>query len=215
MTELVVFGAGGRAGRRTVDEARRRGLGVTAVVRDPARYPGLAADGVRVAAGDVTDAARVAELVAGHEAVVSAAAAYGPGSDPDAFFADSTRALLGAARSAGARRLLVVGLGALLPDAAGRPLLESPAIPAEALPFCRAHGAGLEILRTEGGDVDWLYLSPSGLFDEEGGRTGRYRVADHGGDLADRISYQDLAVALLDELAEPRHHRIHLAVTAG
>ncbi|TDC12902.1 NAD-dependent epimerase/dehydratase family protein [Streptomyces sp. 8K308] len=212
MTELVVFGAGGRAGRRAVAEARRRGFGVTAVVRDPARHPGLAADGVRVVAGDVTDAARVAELATGHEAVVSAAAEYGPGTDPDAFFADSTRALLAAARASGVRRLLVVGLGALLPDAAGRPLLDSPAIPPEALPFCRAHGAGLEILRTEGADVDWLYLSPSGLFDEDGERSGRYRVAAHG-DPADRISYQDLAVALLDEIAEPRHRGIHLAVT--
>ncbi|TDC62306.1 NAD(P)-dependent oxidoreductase [Streptomyces hainanensis] len=209
MSEMVVFGAGGRAGRAVVAEARRRGHGVTAVVRDPARYPELPAEGVRVVAGDVTDAARVAELVAGHEAVVSSAAVYGAGTDPDAFFRDSTRALLGAV---GDRRLVVVGLATLLPDAAGVPLLDSPVLPPESLPFCRAHGAGLEILRAEGGDVDWLYLSPSGLFDEEGPRSGRYRVADHG-DLGDRISYRDLAVALLDEVEVPRHRRTQLAVT--
>ncbi|WP_461031518.1 NAD(P)-dependent oxidoreductase [Streptomyces mayteni] len=213
MSEMVVFGAGGRAGRVVVAEARRRGHGVTAVVRDPARYPELSGEGVRVVAGDVTDAARVAELVAGHEAVVSAAVVYGAGTDPDAFFAASTRALLGATRAAGARRLVVVGLATLLPDAAGVPLLESPVLPPESLPFCRAHGAGLEMLRAEGEDVDWLYLSPSGLFDEEGARSGRYRVAAHG-DLGDLISYRDLAVALLDEVETPRHRRTHLAVTS-
>ncbi|WP_219510136.1 NAD(P)H-binding protein, partial [Nonomuraea ceibae] len=60
MSKYVIFGAGGRAGRQAVAEARGRGHQVTAVVRDPSRYTGPADDGVRVAAGDVTDAAAVA-----------------------------------------------------------------------------------------------------------------------------------------------------------
>ncbi|MEV1206649.1 NmrA family NAD(P)-binding protein, partial [Microbispora rosea] len=35
---IVIFGAGGRAGRQAVAEARRRGHRVTAVVRDPAGH---------------------------------------------------------------------------------------------------------------------------------------------------------------------------------
>jgi putative NADH-flavin reductase len=83
--------------------------------------------------------------------------------------------------------------------------------PAEFRSFCLAHDAGLEVLRTGGGEVDWLYASPAGDFDHGGGRTGAYRVARHG-DAADRLSYADFAVALLDEIETPTHHRIHLTV---
>ncbi|MDX2939630.1 NAD(P)-dependent oxidoreductase [Streptomyces ipomoeae] len=209
MSKTVVFGAGGRAGRQAVAEALRRGHTVTAVVRDPAKYPDLSADGVRVVAGDVTDAEAVTALVAGQDAVISAAVENG--SDPQAFFTDSSRALLGAVRKSGARRLVVVGTVALLHDASGARLLDSPVL-AEAREFCLGHETGLELLRAEGPDVDWLYVSPSGVFDEDGGRSGNYRVADHG-DWTDKITYEDLAVALLDEIERPAHHRVHLAVT--
>ncbi|WP_129839160.1 NAD(P)H-binding protein [Streptomyces sp. RFCAC02] len=213
MSGIVVLGAGGRAGRRAVAEAVRRGHEVTAVVRDPARAGELTGSPARIVAGDVTDAARVAELGAGQDALISAAAVYGPGTDPAAFFDASTRALLGAVRGDGPSRLVVVGLSAVLPDPEGRPLYLS-AEPGDVREFCRAHGRGLEILRSEGTDVDWLYASPAGDFDHGGTRTGRYRVAP-GAEPADRISYQDLAVALLDEVERPRHHRTHLAVAGG
>lgn len=67
-----------------VAEARRRGHDVTAVVREPARQNGLASDGVRVVAGDVTDAVSVAELAPGHDAAIHAVAVYGEGTDPGA-----------------------------------------------------------------------------------------------------------------------------------
>ncbi len=214
MSGIVVFGAGGRAGRRLVAEARRRGHEVTAVVRNPAEHAGLAADAAPVVAGDATDPAEVAAAAAGRDVVVSAAAVYGQGTDPDGFFTASSRALLAAARRPGVRRLVVVGLSALLRDGSGTPLLDSAGIPAEFRPFCLAHGAGLEILRAEGADVDWLYASPAGDFDHDGDRTGRYRVAETG-DMASRISYQDFAVALLDEIEKPLHHRVHVGFTGA
>ncbi|WP_052851756.1 NAD(P)-dependent oxidoreductase [Streptomyces avicenniae] len=223
MSGFVVWGAGGRAGRRAVAEARARGHEVTAVVRDPAAHADAFADdapgdgggragSVRLVAGDATDAARVAELTAGADVVISAAAVYGPGTDPDAFFTASSRALLAGVRAGGVRRLLVVGLASLLPGPEGRPLLETMGLPQEFMPFVLAHRKGLDVLRQEGADVDWLYASPAGDFDHDGVRTGRYGIAAHG-DPADRISYQDFAVALLDEAERPRHRHTHLAVT--
>jgi uncharacterized protein len=203
MSKIVVFGAGGRAGRQVVAEAGRRGHEVTAVVRDPARYADL-----ETVAGDVTDAGQVAALAKGHDAVISAAAVYGEGTDPDAFFVDSARALVGA----GVDRLIVVGLSALLSDESGTLLMDAPGFPAEFRSFCMAHRAGLDVLREEGTDLDWLYVSPTGDFDHDGSRSGRYRIADRG-DITDRISYADFAIALLDEVDNPKHHRRHLAVT--
>ena len=68
MSRIVVFGAGGRAGRAAVGEARQRGHQVTAVVRDPAKYGDLATDGVHLVAGDVTDVDSVARIGEGHDA---------------------------------------------------------------------------------------------------------------------------------------------------
>jgi uncharacterized protein len=212
MGRIVVFGAGGRAGRQAVAEARRRGHEVTAVVRDPARYNGLAGDGVRVAAGDVTSTADVAALAASHDAAINTAAVYGAGTDPGAFFTSSAHALVQGLRQAGVDRLVATGLSVLLPGPGGTRLMDTPGFPAEARPFCLAHAAGLEFLRRDGGTLDWVYVSPAGDFDHEGERTGRYDRREHG-DLAARISYADFALVLLDEAETPRHHRSHLAVT--
>ncbi|NUS10090.1 MAG: NAD(P)H-binding protein [Streptomyces sp.] len=212
MGSFVVFGAGGRAGRQVVAEARWRGHRVTAVVRDPARHPGLADGGVRVAGGDVTDAADVAALAAGHDAAISTAAVYGEGTDPGAFFPAAARALAAGLGRAGVPRLVTAGLASLLPGPDGTRLLDSPGFPAAFRPFCLAHAAGLDALRAEGAALDWLCVSPAGDFDHEGPRTGRYEVRPHG-DLAARVSYPDFALALLDESETPHHHRTHLAVT--
>lgn len=220
MARIVVFGAGGRAGRRAVTEARGRGHHVTAVVRDPARHPDLTdsapEEGLDVRAGDLTDASAVAALVAGQDAVIAAAAVYGDGTDPRAMFVDSAHALLGGLGRAGVGRLVVVGLSALLPDAAGVRLMDAPEFPAEFREFCLGHQAGFEVLRGygrgSGPGVDWLYLSPAGDFDHSGPRKGGYTVAAHY-DSAATLSYDDFAIALLDEIDTPRHHGVHLAVT--
>jgi uncharacterized protein len=208
----VIFGAGGRAGRHAVAEARRRGHDVTAVVRDSSRHGDLADGGARVATGDVTDEAGVAALAAGHDAAINAAAVYGAGTDPGAFFVGAARALVKGLRQAGVGRLVAVGLSTLLPGPDGTRLLDAPAFPAEFRPFCLAHAAGLEVLRTEGGALDWVYVSPAGDFDQAGERAGHYGIRDHG-DAEARISYADFALVLLDEAETPQHHRSHLAAS--
>ncbi|HWW11504.1 MAG TPA: NAD(P)-dependent oxidoreductase, partial [Brevundimonas sp.] len=59
-------------------------------------------------------------------------------------------------------------------------------------------------------DVDWTFFSPAALI-EEGPRLGRYRtggdqlVTDDNGD--SKISYADYAIAMVDELEQPKHSR--------
>ncbi|MFC6016412.1 NAD(P)-dependent oxidoreductase [Plantactinospora solaniradicis] len=211
MSRIVVFGAGGRAGRTSVAEARRRGHRVTAVVRDPARHPELAADGVHVEAGDVTDPDGVARLADGHDAAISAV--YDAGAEPGAFFTGAARALVDGLPKAGADRLIVVGLASLLADASGVALMDAPGYPQEYRSFFLGHAAGAAVFSTATTELDWLIVSPAGDFDHGGARTGRYRTAP--GDAASRITYPDFAIALLDEIDAPRHHRTHLGVEAG
>lgn len=196
---IVVFGAGGRAGRQAVAEAHRRGHQVTAVVRDPAGHSNLT--DVQVVAGDVTDAASIEQAAAGHDAAISAAVDLSV--SPHEFFTLSSRALATGLAKAGVRRLVMVGLASILPGASGAPLMDEPGYPNEYRSFYLGHAAGLEELRMC--DLDWAYMAPAGDFDHDGARSGHYRLAEHG-DPASRISYADFAIALLDEIEAPRHH---------
>ncbi|HEY3503606.1 MAG TPA: NAD(P)H-binding protein [Actinocatenispora sp.] len=209
MGSIVVYGAGGRAGRAVVTEARRRGYAVTAVVREPARHADLAAGGVRLVAGDVTDADAVAAAGRGHDAAVSAV--YDAVADQSTFFAAAGTALVTGLTAVGVPRVVSVGLASVLPTASGTPLMDTAGYPTGYRTFFLGHAAGTAALAA--GTLDWLVLSPSGDFDHDGHPTGRYRVAP--GDAAARITYPDFAVAVLDEIAAPAYHRTHVGVTSG
>ncbi|MET7419068.1 NAD(P)H-binding protein [Dactylosporangium sp. NPDC005555] len=219
MSDIVIFGAGGRAGRAITAEAHDRGHQVTAVVRDPDRHPDLTQDGVRVVRGDVRDRAATASIPRGHAAVVSAVT---PASSPDAlaalgpldeaFFTDAADALIDGLPRAGVRRLVVIGLFATLLGADGRPVHDDPAaFPAQLRPFALSHATGLDRLCTTGEALDWLVLTPPAGLDPSGPRLGRYRT---GGDTlpASGLSYADLSVAVLDEIETPTLHRTRVSI---
>ncbi|MFB6990274.1 NAD(P)-dependent oxidoreductase [Streptomyces sp. NPDC056178] len=208
MSKIIIFGAGGRAGRAAVGEALRRGHHVTAVVRNPAKYQDLEGAGVSVLAGDVTDRDGVAGLAVGHDAAITTT--YDPGAQPDVFFPAAARALLDGLPRAGVGRLVVVGLAATLETGDGTPLMDTPGFPQEYRPFCLAHAAGTAVLRASVTALDWLVVSPAGDFDQAGARSGGYSAAD--ANMASRISHSDLAIALLDEIDTPRNHRTHIGV---
>jgi putative NADH-flavin reductase len=211
MSKVAIFGAGGRAGRAALGEARRRGHQVTAVVRDPNRYGDLVADGVDLVAGDVTSVESVARVAAGHDAAISAV--YDAGAQPDAFFTGAARALVDGLTQAVVDRLIVVGLASVLATASGTSLMETPGYPREYRSFYLGHTAGVDVFRAAATELDWLVLSPAGDFDHRGPRTGRYRMA--AAEAASQVSYADFAIALLDEIDNPRHHRVHLGVESG
>ncbi|MFD4182722.1 NAD(P)-dependent oxidoreductase [Rhodococcus sp. NPDC058514] len=215
MSRIIIFGAGGRAGRRAVAEAVGRGHRVTAVVRDPARFPELADVGADLVSGDATSADSVAALAVDHDAAISAVARMDLGSSE--FYVAVTEALLDGLGRAGVDRLLAVGIGTVLETAPGVRVLDAPGFPAEAREFSLGHAAALEVLRGADTTVDWVMLAPPPVvLDEAAEPTGRYRIgggavlaADEG---ARAFSYADLAVALIDEVERARHSRELVAV---
>jgi uncharacterized protein len=215
MSKIVVFGAGGRAGRRAVTEAVARGHQVTAVVRDPAKYQGLVGDGVAVVAGDVTQADSVSMTAMGHDAAISAAARLDMPSQE--FYVGAAHALLDGLARAGVGRLLLIGIGTTLETEPGVLVHDAPGFPAEGRAFSLGHAAELDVLRTAGTEIDWLVLAPPPtILDGEAPRTGRYRIGGNqvlpADDGAAPFSYADLAVALVDEIETPKHHRTLTAV---
>ncbi|MFD7716588.1 NAD(P)-dependent oxidoreductase [Streptomyces sp. NPDC059814] len=212
-SRIVVFGAGGRAGRRAVAEAVARGHQVTAVVRDVAAYTGPTGDGVSVVAGDVTRADSVAEAAAGHDAAISAAGRMDvPSRD---FYVSAAHSLLDGLARAGVGRLVLIGIGSVLETAPGVAVHDAPGFPEEARAFSLGHSAELDVLRAAETDIDWLVIAPPPvMLDDEAPRTGRYRAGGEQvmADGAPSFSYADLAVALIDEIETPKHHRSLTAV---
>ncbi|WP_405700873.1 NAD(P)H-binding protein [Streptomyces sp. NBC_01383] len=216
-SRIVIFGAGGRAGRHAVAEAVSRGHQVTAVVRDVAKYGDLAGDGVSVVAGDVTRADSVAEVAAGHDAAISAAGRLDVPADE--FYVSAAHALLDGLGRVGVGRLVLIGIGTTLEVAPGVAVHETPGFPEEGLAFSLGHAAELDVLRAAETEISWLVLAPPPVFlDAEASRTGHYRIGGNqvlpAAEGETTFPYADLAVALIDEIETPKHHRSLTAVAA-
>jgi uncharacterized protein len=199
--EVAVIGASGRGGSRIVDELARRDHQVTAIARDPAKISAQA--NVTAVAGDLFDAG-FATLLSGHDAVVSAVH----------FSASDPRKLIEAVRAAGTKRYLVMGGAGSLEVAPGVRLIDTPAFPAIYKDEATKGAAFLDMLRAESG-IDWTFLSPPAVIDA-GSRTGKFRVGkdqllvDEQG--KSHISFEDFAVALVDEIERPQHSRQRFTV---
>ncbi|MFF4378672.1 NAD(P)-dependent oxidoreductase [Kitasatospora sp. NPDC001547] len=212
MSRIVIFGAGGRVGRAAVAEAVRRGHTVTAVVRDPGKYRELGTpDAVTVVRGDATDAESVAAVAAGHDAAVNASARLDLPAEE--YFTAAARALVEGLGRAGVGRLLVLGIATTLEVSPGVRVMDDPLFPAEYRLFSQGHVAEFELLRSAATDLDWLMVVPPMDLNAEAEATGRYRGAVGAVVGQGRISHADLAVALLDEIETPQHHRVQWAVS--
>lgn len=215
MSKIVVFGAGGRAGRRTVAEAVSRGHQVTAAVRDPAKYQDLAGEDVEVVTGDVTDAESVAKVAAGHDAAISTVARTDVPADE--FYSSAARALIDGLGQAGVSRLVVVGIGTVLEVEPGVAVHDTPGFPEEGRTFSLGHAAELDVLKEADTEVDWVVLAPPpAVLDDEADKTGNYRTGSDqmlpSPEDAPPFPYADLAVALVDEAETPKHSRALVAV---
>src|SRR5438874_8184197 len=107
MTVLVTGGTG-FVGPYVVHALRARELPVRALVREPARATRLAAWGVELATGDVTDPASLRAACEGVDTVVHLVAIIkGRPADFERVMAEGTRNVVSAAQEAGARRFVL------------------------------------------------------------------------------------------------------------
>ncbi|WP_313917740.1 NAD(P)-dependent oxidoreductase [Tahibacter sp.] len=205
---VVLFGATGKTGSRLLQELVTRGHTVTASARDVSKLSASSAHDVRQ--DDLSDAGRIAETIRGAGAVISA---YAPPADDTDQLVGVTQRQVDAVRRAGVARLLVVGGAGGLNVAPGVSLIDSGHLPAPYLPIARSHVKALDVLRTS--NVDWTYLAPAAFF-EPGERKGRFRlgtdelITDANGE--SRISMEDYAIALVDELEQGAHRKQRFSI---
>lgn len=243
--KIALIGATGYVGSRVLKQLLERGHQVTAIARRPeaiAPHPQLSPVGLDILPPDrlgvANDPDRVAQALAGHDAVISC---FNPGHDlvanPYLYrdVVEGTLAIIDGTKRAGVKRVLFLGGAGSLLTPNGRMLVddmdfftflitdppkgsfvpEGP--PVQDIP--RADRVALYLFELER-DLDWIFLSPSLYMGNFGIAKGQLRYGADKLLLADdgrsaMLDVEDLALAVVEQAEEPRAVRAHLTVATA
>lgn len=208
MKNVTLIGASGFVGTAILNELLARDYKVTAVVRNPQKIS-VSNPNLIVVKADVSDTDTLIDACKGKDAIISA---YNPGwANPD-IYEETLRnypLILEAAKKSGVERLLCVGGAGTLFCAPGLRVIDSGVIPDAIMGGVKSLGEFyLNTLMNEK-NIDWVFFSPAGTL-EPGKRTGKFRlgkddlIVDENGN--SHISVEDYAVAMVDEMENPKHH---------
>ena len=201
MSNIALIGATGNIGSRVLEEALSRKHTVTAITRDPRKVTARA--GMVIRAGSTTDAPALVKILKGHDAVVVSVK-----------YENDVRRVIDTIRKSGVKRaLFVVGAGSLLRKDGKRHydfMSEKGVQPPTSLPALQAYE---EIQKID--DLDWTAISPPASI-PAGQRTGKFKrgldklIENAKGE--SRISREDFAIAIVDEIEKPKHVRKRFTV---
>lgn len=200
--KVALIGASGNVGSRIAAELVSRNHDVTGIARHPENI--MTNDRINPVKGDIKDLQGLSQLLAGHDAAISAVQ----------FIELDPNILINAVKKANLKRLLVVGGAGSLEVAPGLDLVDSPEFPDAYKAEATAGRDLLNVLRGEQ-ELDWIFLSPSAVF-TPGERTGQFRLgkdqllSDDKGE--SKISMEDYAIAMVDELENQQHSRERFTV---
>jgi uncharacterized protein YbjT (DUF2867 family) len=182
MSRIVVIGGHGKVALYLARILTTRGDQLTSVFRNPAHANDVAATGARPVVADIEtlDTDALAELLAGHDAVVFSAGAGG-GNPARTYAVDRDAAIrvIDAARQAGTRRFVMVSYFGAGPD-------HGVAEDNSFFPYAEAKAAADAHLRAS--DLDWTVLGPGRLTLEPA--TGRIALGAGKGE----VSREDVAL---------------------
>lgn len=209
MSTIAIIGGTGYTGTNLAKEAVSRGHRIISFSRNPATQP---VDGVDYQHGTSAEATRV---VPGADAVI---ATLSPRGDSLGTLLATYQALAGAAAQAGSRLIVIGGFSSLRPQP-GAPRFAEGDVPEQFADEARE----METVRAWLADaapsgLDWTFVSPAGAYGAfaPGEKTGHYRL---GGEVAlfdadgkSEVSGADFAIAVVDEIDKPAHHREHISV---
>ncbi|MED3572729.1 NAD(P)-dependent oxidoreductase [Cytobacillus praedii] len=199
--EIGIIGASGKVGSLILKEAVSRGHQVTAIVRDKSK---LKDTNVAVIEKNILDLTQ--DDVKQLEVVVNA---FGAPLGEEQAHVDAGHALIEALKGTNTRGIIVGGAGSLYVDENKTvQLIDTPEFPDFVKPTAKGQGRNLQELQTTT-EITWTFISPSAVFDVEGKRTGSYKSGkDHllvNSKGESYISYADYAIAVLDEIENPKH----------
>jgi uncharacterized protein YbjT (DUF2867 family) len=199
---LVVLGATGRTGILVVEQALAAGHTVTALVRSPQKL--IAANpSLRVVAGEATDTLAVARALEGADAIISTLGGGG------SVIADSTAAIVAAARQTGVRRIVVLSSWLVERDRLNAVTRLLTGIGMGGV--IKDKSAGEQLLRDS--DLDWTIVYASPLSD--GPATGSAAVLPENANrsMSQRISRTDVAAWMIQAATSDQQSRRAVGIT--
>ena len=207
--KIAVAAANGKAGKLIVEEAVKRGMDVTAIVRGVNKTVAP-----KAVVKDLFDLTR--EDLSGFDVVVDAYGNWTP--DAVDLIPAATVHMAKALAGTDTRLLVVGGAGSLYVDPGHtKTVVDVTPFPEAAMPVVNGHGKALAQLR-EFTDVNWTYVSPAGDFQADGERTGKYILGGEELVLNSKgqsvISYADYAIAMVDEIESGKHVKERISVVS-
>ena len=207
MARISVLGGTGYGGDAVVREAARRGHAVTSYSRRPPEQP---VDGVTYVTGSLLDPDVLAKSVRDADVVFEA---LSPRGDMQGKVEGIVDELIRLADEGGVRVGVLGGASSMLVSEGGPRLFDVAETPPEILPEVQTGLDVLDTLKKAPETLDWFYVSPAGSFGAwvDAPVTGAYRLSD---DIlltdengVSTVSGADLAVAVVDEIEQPRYRR--------
>ncbi|WP_342576102.1 NAD(P)H-binding protein [Solibacillus sp. FSL K6-1781] len=197
--KIGIIGATGKAGQKLTQEAIKRGLDVTAIVRDPSKLT----ESVQVINKNILELTK--EDIKPFDVIINTFAA--PLTDAEQYRVMGKH-LITIFNDVKTRLMVVGGAGRLFVDETSTThLFETPEFPEFLIPSSKNQYESY--LELKASSIKWTYVSPAAFFDPEGKRTCNYEVGkDHliFNSLGESyISYADLAVAIIDEAVSEKH----------
>lgn len=204
---VAVFGATGGTGRQVVQQALAAGHRVTALVRNPDRL-GIRHDDLTVVVGDVLDADKVTQTLAGADAVVISLG--NTANNPDYIVSQGTQVIVDAMKRLGRPKRIVVVSSLGVGESKDQVPFAFKMLMKTVLKKPMEDKERQEAI-IKGSGLDWTIVRPGGLTD--GPATGRYKAGLDPKIVAGQVSRADVAAFVLQQLTDDIYLRKAPAIT--
>ena len=196
--KIAIIGATGKAGKLIMEEALKRGLDVTAIVRNKSK---LSNSSVKLIEKDLFDLKK--DDLKDFDTVVSA---FGAWEEKElSKHGEVMNHLCDILADTNIRLMVVGGAASLFVNKEHTMILiDSPDFPKDWINLAKNSNKAFEILKATK-NVLWTYISPSADFQANGKKTGEYIIGDKdelcfNSKGESMISYADYAIGFVDEI---------------
>ena len=206
--KIGLIGATGNAGSLILEEALRRNLDVTAIVRSKNKLT------VDVPVIEKAIETLQKEDIEAFDVLINA---FNAPKAEDHLHEVRGKQLIDLVTGTNTRLIVVGGAGSLFVNPEKTMcFMDLPIVPDFVKPAARSSAKNLEDLRAS--SINWTYISPSAMFDPTGTRTGTYTIGEDtlltNSTNESYISMAGYAIALIDEVGTPAHMNKRFTVVA-
>lgn len=206
--KIAVLGASGKAGRLIVEEAKAKGLEVSAFVRDSKKVS--FSNKVHVVQKDIFKLQ--SSDLQGFDVIIDAFGEWQNLGLHKAHMEHLVKILAGNK----AKFLVVGGAGSLYMDTSHTTMLmDTPDFPKEYLPVAKATAEAFDVIRASK-DINWVYVSPPAAFIPDAPKSGKYKIIGEEFEVnskgESKASYADYASAMIEIALDSKYSKQRVGV---